>query len=236
MLAKHDEDRHADALLALDSALECRRLRERKPHPQPDADEHRTREERYAPAPGQKIGVAQACTQHEEDARRAEEPERRAELREHAVPALLAARRILGREQHGATPFAAEPDALAEPAQCEQRRRRQADRGVGRQQADRDRRQAHREQRRDERRLASQAVAEVAEQRRAQGAREEGQREGRERLERRRAGVARREEQLRKHQDGGRAVDVEIEELDRRADQARKQHAALGHGAGIISA
>ncbi len=125
------------------------------------------------------------CGQHDEDAGRAEEAERRAELREHAVPALLAARRVLGREQHGAAPFAAEAQALAEPAEREQRRRRDADRGVGRQQADRDGRQAHRQQRRDERRLAPDAVAEVAEQRRADGPREERERERRERLQRR---------------------------------------------------
>ena len=51
-------------------------------------------------------------------------------------------------------------------------------------------------------------------------------RERRERLQRRRRGVGGREEQLRKHQDGGGRVDVEVEELDRGADQAGEQHVA----------
>ncbi len=56
-----------------------------------------------------------------------DEAQRGAELREHAVPALLAARRVLRGEQHRAAPFAAEAESLPETAQCEQRRRRDAD-------------------------------------------------------------------------------------------------------------
>src|ERR1041384_2981618 len=68
----------------------------------------------------------------------------------------------------------------------------------------------------------------MAEERRADRTREKRQREGRERLQGRGGRIARREEQPREHQDGGRGVDVKIEELDRRADQARQQHTPRG--------
>src|SRR5690606_33590225 len=118
---------------------------------------------------------------------------------------------------------------LAETAEREQRRRRNSDAGVGRQQADRDGRYAHREQGRDERRLAADAIAEMAEQRRANGAREERERERREGLQGCRGRVARRKEQLREDEHGSRAVDVEVEELYRRADEACDENAALRH-------
>ena len=81
------------------------------------------------------------------------------------VPRALAGRRVLGRQQHGAAPLTAKTEALAEAAQRQQQRRRDADRLVGRQHADQHRRHAHRQQRRHERGLAADAIAEVAEQR-----------------------------------------------------------------------
>jgi len=73
-----------------------------------------------------------------------------------------------------------------------------------------------------ERSLAPDAIAEMTEQCRAQGTCEERECKGGERLERGCRRIAGRKEQLRKYEHGGRAVDVEIEELDRRADQARE--------------
>ena len=166
--------------------------------------------------------------QHQEDAAGEEEADRRAELREHAVPGALARRRVLDREQHRAAPLAAEPEALAETAQREQERRGDADRVVGRQHADSDRRHAHRQQRRDQRRLAADAIAEVAEQRRADRPGEERDREGRQRRERRRRGIGGRKEQPREDEHRRGRVDVEVEELDRRADQAGEQHLPRG--------
>ena len=72
--------------------------------------------------------VGQPARQQQEDAAGEEEADRRAELREHAVPGALARRRVLDRQQHRAAPLAAEAEALAEPAQREQQRRRDADR------------------------------------------------------------------------------------------------------------
>ena len=110
--------------------------------------------------------------------------DRRPELREHAEPGAAAGRRVLGREQRRAAPFAAEPDALAEAQQAEQPRRERARLGVARQDADQRGRQAHRQHRGDERRLAADAVAEMAEQDRADRAREEGDAEGQKGVER----------------------------------------------------
>jgi hypothetical protein len=60
--------------------------------------------------------------------------DRRAELREHAVPSAAIRGRILDREQHGAAPLAAKSEPLTEAARREQHRRGDADRRVGRQQ------------------------------------------------------------------------------------------------------
>ena len=138
-------------------------------------------EERNAPAEREELLVGQPRRQQQEDAAGTDEADRRAELREHAVPRALARRRVLDRQQHGPAPLAAEPEALAEAAEREQQRRGDADRRVGRQQADRHGRQPHRQQRRHQRRLAADAIAEVAEERRSDRAREERDRERRER-------------------------------------------------------
>src|ERR1700684_66162 len=73
----------------------------------------------------------------------------------------------------------------------------------------------------------------MPEQRRPDGAREESQREGRQGLQHGRGGIAFGEKQLGKYQYRGGGVDIEIEELDGGADQAREQNpACLFRGAG----
>ena len=161
-------------------------------------------------------------------AARKEEADRRAELRKHAVPGAPARRRILDCEEHGTAPLAAEAETLAEPAERKHERRGDADGLVGRQRPNQHRRDAHGEQRRDERRLAADAVAEVAKERRADRTGHECDREGRERGEGGRSGIGRREEQPRKDEDGGGRVNVEVEELDGRADKAREQDLSGG--------
>ena len=172
-------------------------------------------------------GVSHSAEQQEE-AVGGEEADRRAELRHHAEAAAPARRGILDREQRRAAPFAAEAEALAEAQQAEQRRRDPAGHRVGRQEGDRGGRSAHQQQRGDQRRLAPDPIAEMAEERAAERPRDEGEAEagiGCEQLRRgRRAG----EEERPEHQAGGGRVDVEIVELDRRADEAGEQHAANG--------
>jgi hypothetical protein len=179
MVTQHRPHRQPHRRLALQRLLEVRRLVDVQAHPQAEADQQRAGHERNAPAPLQEVVLAQAAAEHQEDAGRQQEAERRAQLREHAVPGALARRRVLGGQQHRPTPLAAQPQALAEAAQRQQRRRPQADLRVGRQQADQHRGQAHGQQRGDQRGLAADAVAEVAEHRRADRPRDERHREGR---------------------------------------------------------
>src|SRR5207237_1675302 len=70
------------------------------------------------------------------------------------------------------------------------------------------------------------AIAEMAEEHRADRPRDEGDAEGQEGVERLRARVGFRKEGRAEHQRGGRAIDVEIIEFDRRADEAGERDAA----------
>jgi hypothetical protein len=54
--------------------------------------------------------------------------------------------------------------------------------------------------------------------------RQKGEAKGSQRRQRRGGGVRGRKEQGREHEHRGRAVDVEVEEFDRRPDKARKEH------------
>ena len=165
--------------------------------------------------------------QQQEHAAGKEEADRRAELREHAVPRALARRRVLDRQQHGAAPFAAEAEALAEAAQREQQRRGDADRLVGRQQrrsppstrpssaAPRRASSCGRCDRRSGRTAPSRSAARG--RRCAKVASEASVAD---------AGSDAGKNSCRKHQHRRGGVDVEVEELDGRADQAGEQHLA----------
>ena len=107
VLARKSGQRNAHAFLLRDRALERRRLRDLQAYVEAHEHEHRARDEGQAPAPGEELLLRERRVQCDEDSRRAPEAERRAKLREHSVEALLAARCILGGEQHGAAPFAA---------------------------------------------------------------------------------------------------------------------------------
>ena len=224
MLAEYGRHRQLDALLALQRFAEHGRLMDLQPHVEADDDECGAGEERDAPAESKELIVGEPRREREEDAGRADEADRRAELREHSVPRAATRRRVLDREQHGAPPFAAQPESLAEAAEREQQWRGDTDRGVRRQQADQHRRDPHRQQGRDERGLAADAVAEVPEKRRPDRAGEERDGKRGQRRQRRRGRVRGGEEEPGKDQHRGRRVDVEVEELDRRPDQAGEEH------------
>ena len=121
----------------------------------------------------------------------------------------------------------AEAETLAEAQHDEARGARDgpAGRRAGGDAADQHRRDAHREEGGDEGALAADAVAEVAEHDRADGSGDEGDAEDGERGEARDGGVVVREEDGREDEDGGRRVDVEVVELDGRADEARDDDA-----------
>src|SRR5262249_44968201 len=152
---------------------------------QPDDNEQRTGEKWDTPGPREELLLRESLREQQENARGDDEADRRPQLREHPEPRVAPGRRILGREQHRPSPLTAEPEALTESAQGEQRRSPQPDGRIAGQQANRDRREAHGEQRRDERRLASDAIAKVTEHSRADRPRQESQRESCERLQRR---------------------------------------------------
>ena len=159
----------------------------------------------------------------QEDAAGEEESDGRAELGKHAVPGAFVGWRVFDGEQDGAAPLAAEPEALAEAAEREQDGRGQSDGAVGGQHSDGDGGQAHGGERDDQRGFAADAVAEVAEERRADGPRQEGDAEGGERGEAGGGRIRCGKEERGKDEDGGRSVDVEVEELDGGADEAGEQ-------------
>ena len=147
-------------------------------------------------------------------------------MREHAVPGAFALGRVFDRNERCATPFAAKPDALHEPQSGERPRREHARARVGRQRADQRRRQPHGQHGGDERRFAADAIAKMAEQERAHGSRKEGEAERQIGVERLRFGGGFREEHRPEHERRGGAEDIEIVELDRRADEARERDLA----------
>ena len=158
-----------------------------------------------------------------------DEARRRAHLRRAAVARAPARRRILDREQRRPAPFAAQPEALAEAQHAQSERRPPARLRIGRQERDQRRRQPHRQQAGDQRRLAPDPVAEMPEDRRAHRPREERDRQrGEARQSAATPGASLGEEQLAEHQARRGRVDVEVVELDRRADEAREQDAGVG--------
>ena len=126
---------------------------------------------------------------------------------------------VLGGHQHRAAPLATDGEALHEPADEQQDRRADADRGVRRQQPDRKGRDAHHQQRDDQHLLAADPVAEVPEDHAAEGARDEAERVGAERQQRPGGLLALREEQLAEDQGGRGAVEEEVVPLDGGADE-----------------
>ena len=120
--AQHGAERElADRalLLRLDEGLG---LDEAQAHPEADDDHDGREQERHAPAPREEVrgplagalGVREQEVDREEHRVRDDEAERRAELREGAVPGALAGGGVLGRDERRARPLAAEREALRE--------------------------------------------------------------------------------------------------------------------------
>jgi hypothetical protein len=87
---------------------------------------------------------------------------------------------VLDGQQHGAAPFAAKAETLAEAAERQQQRRKNTDGLICGQEADGHGGDPHGHQRRNECRLSARAIPEVAEQRGTDWTREERNRERRE--------------------------------------------------------
>ena len=68
---------------------EHRSFRDRQPHIEAHEHQHGTRQERKPPAESEELFIGEPAREQQEDAAGKEEAERRAELREHAVPGAL---------------------------------------------------------------------------------------------------------------------------------------------------
>jgi hypothetical protein len=205
-----------------DGVGEDRRLLERAAHPQADGEHDGGEPERHAPAPRLELRVVERVHpgEHEGDEDlRGEAAGVRPRRVEAAVPRVGG----LEHDDHRPAPLAADGEALDEPEHDEQRRREEADRVVGRQEADEQGPGPHDREREDERGLAPLLVAATAEEHAAQRAGQEpdGERaEGRQRGDER---VLGREEHGGEDDRGGGAVDEEVVVLERVADEARER-------------
>ncbi len=175
VLADDLEDRHpAVLLLHLGLRLgEHRGLLDGEAHPHADGHEHGAQQERDPPAPGEERGVGLDGREHPQHAGGEQVAHRDAGLRPGRPEAAPAVAAVLGDHQHRAAPLAADGEALEQPAEDEEQRGREADRGVRRQQADGERAEAHHQQRDDQHLLAADPVTEVAEDHAADGAGDE---------------------------------------------------------------
>jgi hypothetical protein len=124
------------------------------------------------------------------------------------------------REKHGATPFAADGEALDEAEKDERDRGPNADLRVGREEADEGGGKAHQDEAQHQEALPADAIAEMAEDDAADRPRHEAQRIGGEGEEGAGQRLVLREEELVEHERGGRAVEEEIIPFDGGADEA----------------
>src|SRR5258708_20936813 len=126
MVTENNNHRRIHALETGESFAKDGSLRDREPHVQTEDDKHSTQKKRNAPAESEELLIGEPGGQHEEHTAGEQEPDRSAELRDHAVPRPFPGRRLLNREEHRAAPFAPQTDALAQAATGEEQRRRNA--------------------------------------------------------------------------------------------------------------
>ena len=228
MIAEDHEHRHLHALAAGRAPLEDRRLGNRQPHVQTDEHEHRAGEKRDAASRTRRTDRRSSSV---ESSRKTppekKKPDRRAKLREHAVPAraCLAARfrsragpprpiRRRGRApgQSGRARAAPAPRgrssrrsaaARSPPSTGPSSAARRRASSCGRSRSPKWPKSAEPIGR------ATNAMPNVASDASVADAGSDG-----------------RKEQLREHEDSRGRVDVEVEELDGRADEAGEQHLA----------
>ena len=158
--------------------------------------------------------------EHEQHTGRQQVAQRHTGLRPRGPEAATAVVAVLGGHQHRTAPLAADGEALQQPADEQQDRRRDADGGVRREQADREGRDTHQHQRDDEHLLAADAVTEVAEDDATERPGDEADRVGAEGQQGRVDRVGVREEQRAEDERCGRAVEEEVVPLHGGADQA----------------
>src|SRR5262249_42267355 len=134
------EHRHRHAFLRCNCPRELPCLGQAQAHVEPDPYEQGAGQKRNPPAPRDESCLVESLAQQKEGAGGTEKSDRGSQLREHSIPGSLAGRRILGREQDSAAPFATEPESLSEPAQREQGWSEHPERGIAWKDADEQRR------------------------------------------------------------------------------------------------
>ncbi|MCY1512951.1 hypothetical protein D9M68_474320 [compost metagenome] len=223
--------RDLQRLLARKHLGEIRRFAHADPDEITDRQQDGADEERYAPAPGQEIGLVQRGDQAEGH-QREDQAGRASQLREGRRERAAALGRMLARHQHRATPFAAHRKALRQAQHQQQRGRQQAGLFVAGKQAYAHRGHAHDDQRGHQRVLAPDPVAQMAEHQPSQRPGQEPCRESAERRHRADERVRRREKHLAEDQRGRGGVDVEVVPLDGGADEGGGggAHRLLGGG------
>jgi hypothetical protein len=143
MAFEQGRDRHARQCLRTGRREERRRLGQLEAHPQAEQHQHRAGQERQAPAPLTELRIGQSEPEQQEESVGGDEPDRRAERREHAPGHAPVRRRVLRGKQARPTPFATKPKPLTEAQYAQQQRRDPADLRVTRQEGDRHGRPAH---------------------------------------------------------------------------------------------
>ena len=211
-------DRRRLEIAALELPLIFRRDDDAQPREQRHHVDGEGDEEGVAPAPVEEIVGREIGDEISEQPARHHEAERRAELRDHRVPAALPLRRVHRQQRCQPVPGAAEREALPDAEQSEQYRRAGADVGVARQKRHGDGRAAEQEQRDGQLDAAAIGAVDRDENDSADRPRDEGEREDRERIERAAQRIDLGENQPRKHQHRGDRIDEEVEELRGAAD------------------
>ena len=190
-------------------ALEDRRLLQLEPDVDRDQQQGDRDPERDAPAPVRERARRHRRAADADHEQRQEHPQRRRGLDPGRVVAALGIRRVLRHVSGRGAVFAAEREALRKAETDQDQRSREADGGVGRQEADQHGRHAHHHDGDEEGVFAPDEVADAPEDQGAEGTHEKAGRVRAERAEQRGCLVARREEESRE-EGGENRVEIEI--------------------------
>ncbi len=187
---------------------------------QADEHQHGANQKRNAPAPGHELFVAEQQSQQQKQTVGHEKADGGPKLGKHAEQTAAVLGRVFCGEQRRAAPFAAEPQPLADAQNDQQPRSQLADVVITGQQADERGAHAHREQRGDQGGLAAESIAEMSEQKGADRPRQKRDAESGKGVERLRRGRGAGKEHRPDDQRRSNGVNVEVVELDGRADEA----------------
>src|SRR5215211_8189879 len=187
-------------------------------------DQDDAEQERYAPGPGRERLLSQDPRDQEEDGVTKQEPYGDARLGEAAVETPLVFRGVLGRQEHSASPLAADGETLQKAQHEKQYGRRHPYGGVGRQETDQRRRRSHGKQRDDEGWFTAEPIPEVAEEDASYRTRHEAYRGGAEGSQYPGDLAATRKVQRAEDQGRRRQVDKEVVPLDSRTGHRRQRY------------